>query len=331
MENLTNFQSHSASKKASIYRKSKLMTGITFIIILALATSCLNAELQIVSDIQEDFQGISKVEVNGASLEVVYIGQQGKGTVSLDALSKSNSSNGNKINFSVTGDKLIVTVNSSGGLGLNRKSEGYIYLTGPSEMEVDLEVGSGMLRAENVMADQVILSVGSGELRAKKIDAQSIRLSSSSGTLIGEELTGEVNASVSSGKMNLSQITGNLKADGSSGEMKFENVLGLVNASISSGNMEMNHIQALGRITLSSGRVVAKDAGLSDKTFLKASSGSFSIQTPSNLNAFNFDISAGSGTANVGESQSVGSLKINNGSPHTIVGDVGSGKIEIVN
>jgi hypothetical protein len=56
-----------------------------------------------------------------------------------------------------------------------------------------------------------------------------------------------------------------------------------------------------------------------------------SIQTDTDLSLFNYDMSTGSGKARVGESQSSGSLKIVNGSAHTIKGEVSSGTIEIYN
>jgi hypothetical protein len=70
---------------------------------------------------------------------------------------------------------------------------------------------------------------------------------------------------------------------------------------------------------------------LGSRTSLQANSGSISIQTPSDLKAFNFDLKANSGSVRVGEQDSDDKLNLNNGASSTVTGKVSSGSIKIVN
>lgn len=211
------------------------------------------------------------------------------------------------------------------------RTEGHIKLTGPIHMSLQLHAGSGTVHAENVVADRIDLEVNSGRVSAKNLDALEIYLTVSSGEAVAEDIVGNTVASGSSGKLSLRSLGGDLDAETSSGKMDLDAINGLLNVTSSSGKIEMDQVQALGRVSLSSGEVTGRDIGLSEFTSLKASSGTISIQTNSNLSAFNYEIHTGSGRAKVGGSESSGSLIIRNGSPFTIKGEVSSGNIGIVN
>lgn len=295
-------------------------------------TGCLDNNLDVVADIQEDFSGITSVEVDGAFLEVEYTGETGKQDVSLDAFLKSNSDKRYEIVYNIIdGNKLKIEVKTNRGFLGNIKAEGYIRLTGPKAMKLDLETGSGRVGAQNVVNTETKLLVGSGGIFAKNIASGLIIINSSSGNAYGEDIAGKVEALVSSGNLELVRVDGNVDAEGSSGQIKLSDINGMVNASIGSGKIELSKVKALGKAALISGQLFATATGLSAETSLKASSGNIYIQTLSNLKNFNFNISSDSGLVRVGDSQSTGNLVINNGAANTIRGEVSSGKIEIVN
>ncbi|HSI76043.1 MAG TPA: DUF4097 family beta strand repeat-containing protein [Lunatimonas sp.] len=294
-------------------------------------TGCLDDNLSVVSEINEEFSGIEKIEVDGGFLEVEYIGESGMQDVSMDAVLRSNSDKRYEIIYNVDGETLKIEIKTSKGISGNLKGEGQILLKGPRNILLDLESGSGKLSVQNVVSTETNMTVASGSIFANNISATNIFLSSSSGSVKAEDLTGKLNAVVSSGKMEFSGIDGNIDADGSSGELKFNGINGVVNATISSGKIEMNNVRFLGKMHLTSGQLFATNSGLGAETSLKVSSGSIYIQTLSNLSSFNFNITTGSGIARVGSQQASGSLIINNGASNTIRGEVSSGKIEIEN
>lgn len=316
---------------STMYSKSKILRSIFgFLAILSL-NSCLDKDLSVVSEINQDFSNITEVEVEGAFLEVSYEGQVGKQDVTLDALLRANSDSKFAIEFDVDGSRLIVrTVKKSGTWG-NYRSEGYIRLTGPKLMEVNLSAGSGLLTARSVVGTAPRFLASSGNIQISDITGDDIYINSSSGTVSGMDLVGDVGIVLSSGRINLQRVDGNVEAEASSGEIKLSDVDGQVNAVVSSGKIDLQRVLVLGKGHLSSGQLVANATGLGPDTDLKASSGNIYIQTGSRLADFNFNITAGSGFVRVGDSQSSGSLVINNGSIHTVRGEVGSGKIEIVN
>lgn len=294
-------------------------------------TSCLDNDLSVVADIQEDFNNINEIEVDGGFLDVEYTGETGKQSVSLNAFLKANSDKRHTIQYNVVGSKLTVKVNSKGG-GLGKyRSEGFIRLSGPKTILIDLENGSGNIMASDIVSTDPNFFVGSGNLNVSRVIAETVFLTTSSGNISGKDLTGKILGVSSSGKIDIQRVDGNVDVSLLSGSSKLKDINGLVDAVITSGDIELQNVLAIGNAHVSSGKISATNSGLSPTTNFKASSGNIYIQTPSNLGNFNYNISVGSGTVRVGESQSSGNLVINNGSAHTIRGEVGSGKIEIVN
>lgn len=313
------------------FAKNASLPILSFLLVSGM-TGCLDNNLDVVADIQQDFSEITSIEVDGAFLEVEYQGETGKQDVSMDAFLKSNSDRRYEIIYNVIdGTKLKIEVKTKSGILGNLKAEGYVRLTGPKTMLLDLETGSGHVSAKDVVSTETMLQVGSGEIYAKNISSTIVTINSSSGNAYGEDIAAKVNALVSSGNLELKRVDGNVDAEGSSGEMKLSEINGTVDVTISSGKIELEKVKALGKASLSSGQLFATTTGLSSETSLKASSGNIYIQTLSVLRNFNFNITSGSGFVRVGDSQSSGNLVINNSSANTIRGEVSSGKIEIVN
>lgn len=323
-------------KSMTSVRSSFTVKSSQFFLIILLSVSgilfgaCTDDDLETVSEIKEEFSGIKTIEVDSEFLDVSYFGISGQSQVDLDATLRSNSKRRNELTYQVIGDKLKINVNTKGGVG-SLKSEGSIKLTGPRNIKLEIVSGTGNMDINNVSGDEIKLEIGSGKINTKNINSSVIVLNGASGNVFAEDLTGNVFANISSGKIELKKIDGNVSVQGASGQIKLMSINGLVQANISTGSVELSEVKSLGRMEISSGNLFATATGLSSETSLKASSGNLYIQTPSNLSLFNFNITTGSGTARVGESVSTGVLNINNGSAHTIRGEVNSGKIEIVN
>jgi DUF4097 and DUF4098 domain-containing protein YvlB len=311
--------------------KSRLLAAIMGFFALLSFNSCLDNNLSVVSEIRQDFSNITEIEVEGVFLDVSYEGKSGQQDVSLDALLRANSDSRFAIEFEVDGTSLIVrTVKKSGKLG-NYRSEGFIRLTGPELMEVNLSAGSGTLVAGNIVGTAHRFLASSGNIQLSDIAGDDIYIYNSSGIASGVDLTGNLGVVISSGRIDLQRVDGNVEAEASSGGINLTDVNGQVNTVVSSGKIEMLRVLTIGKGHLSSGQLRATASGLGPNTNLKASSGNIFVQTGSNLRDYNFNITAGSGFVRVGDSQSSGSLVINNGSSFTVRGEVGSGKIEIVN
>ncbi len=297
-----------------------------------LLSSCLSDDLDEITTITENYTNIKTVQVDAAMLEVEYEGQAGSQGLTMQAELRSNSKSRYEIKYRLSGDKLIVEVVNKKGLFGGAKAEGHIRFTGPRDMSLILSAGSGKIKAENVVSPETKLSIVSGEIRAKGIASGRTFLTSTSGQVKAEDIIGRVTADVSSGSIEVLRVDGDLDANGSSGLIKLTGINGQVTANMSSGKVELTNVKSLGKINISSGQLFATATGLSAQTELRASSGNIYVQTPTNLRSFNYNITVGSGTAKVGTSQSTsGALNINNGASSTIRGEVGSGKIEIVN
>jgi RhtB (resistance to homoserine/threonine) family protein len=136
-----------------------------------------------------------------------------------------------------------------------------------------------------------------------------------------------VTAGLTSGNADFSGIDGNLDFQSTSGSLEANNVTGELNVGLTSGNAKLDNIGKLGSIRFTSGNIRASNAGLGENTQLSGSSGNFTIQTPSNLKAFNFSLKASSGNLKVGGINSGKALEIDNGSNSLVKGNITSGNI----
>lgn len=306
----------------------KKLFNSMIVMVFALGAFSCNEELEVVQAINEEFINISEVEIESGFLEVNYQGVEGKNSVSFEGLLESSRSGKFKIEYAVIDSKLKIKLEQNGPFG-GGKNRGHIFLSGPRNIDLNLEGGSGQIYVSGVENPEMEVSMGSGFVEIRDSKVENMDFEAGSGSIAGIGLTGNLSAKVGSGKISLYQVTGNVKIVASSGNVEVSKIQGSLNSELSSGKLKMMDVSEIQSIKISSGLVEGSQIGLGPKTVLSGSSGSFSIQTISNIFDFNYDLQAGSGRVVVGESSSSGSLKINNGSPYTIRGTVSSGNIEI--
>lgn len=298
--------------------------GLSF----ASLTSCYS-DLELVQSIDQEFTGITSVEIESSFLDVNYQGIENAESVQLFGALESNKSGKYSIVYRVDQDKLIIEVERNGiGSG---NSRGYLNLSGPVLMDFDLEAGSGNVQVNQVISQEFEFDGGSSNVELTNIHAPLIELELGSGRINASHLVGNVDLEISSGNASISHLEGNIDAKGSSGKFTFNFIDGRVNSSLNSGNGVLNGVQEIGKLKISSGNYSVKDSYLGPNSEFEGSSGNFDIQTASDLNDFNFDMRSSSGNLRVGDSTSSGSLKIDNGSPYTVSGVVSSGNIKIRN
>ena len=292
---------------------------------------CGVAQTDVVSNIEEKLSGIKNITVNGGPLEVSFEGSPQATEVFLNAYLESNNS-GYKITYKVEGDHLRVNLVQEGYSGWgNRRIKGFISLTGPETMNLEINSGSGPMYVSHVNSGRIDLSTSSGVIEAKTLRSDSIHVKASSGHMDVEEIYGRLFCRASSGGGVISRVEGDLSLVASSGGYRISKVQGVVNASLSSGSIDMEDVSELGALTVSSGGIRAVRAGLGASTRFSGSSGSFDIQTEGNLGGFNYDLSASSGSLQVGDTKTVRKLYLNNNAAQTVSGSTSSGSILIRN
>ncbi|EMS35253.1 hypothetical protein C943_00026 [Mariniradius saccharolyticus AK6] len=291
------------------------------------------SEKTVTTDYEETFSGIEEIVLEGKFLEVSYEGRENSTEVHLNGYVEAPESSGLQIKYRKSGSKLIVEVVGDTeiiGWNFGNRFDGFISLTGPENIKLDFQNGSGSIEVLNVVHEVIDLKVNSGSIKAMGIESNTINLHASSGSITGEALTGKVLAEVNSGSVKLTEIEGDVRANASSGSLKFENIQGKVDAKVNSGNIRLSEVKELGQLEASSGSIKAERSGLGPNSNFKANSGSVSIQTTSDLNAFNYNLSATSGSVRVGDQDSGKKLDIDNGASATVEGRVSSGSIKII-
>lgn len=279
--------------------------------------------------IEKSFSGIEILEMEIAGVDVIYTGTPGVSEIKLSALFGENEDTGRSFFMVTVGNTLKVSYKNQNKEPIIHEKR-FIRLEGPEDLQIYIRNTSALVGVSQVSAGETKLSVSSGKIDAKNIKGNLI-LKANSGKIDAKDIEGDLACSITSGSAEISQVSGNADINANSGSLKLKDISGLVNAKLSSGNLRMENVGELGIITVSSGSIRAVQCGLGGTTSLQGSSGSIDIQTVSQLDQFNYNLKAGSGSLRVGSVSNSKSLTIENGSEHTIMGSISSGSLQIRN
>ncbi|WP_114752565.1 DUF4097 family beta strand repeat-containing protein [Pleomorphovibrio marinus] len=283
-----------------------------------------------ITDTEETFHGIGEIYVQGGSLEVSYKGGDVDG-VHVLAYLESSKGDSEGIRITKNGNRLEVIVKGSTSFSFwnwaNRK--GYVHITGPRDMDLEIKNSSGTIEVENVKSPRLSFGISSGKMDISRIESDLLTIRGSSGKITARSIEGDVDVKISSGLAKVSEVQGNVNFHGSSGSVSIEDVDGRVDGSIRSGKASLTKVHELGSLSLSSGLLSADQVGFGPDTQLEGSSGLFRIKTHSALEDYNFDFRVGSGMLTIGNANYTSNAFVNHGSKTTIKGKINSGKMEI--
>jgi lia operon protein LiaG len=292
--------------------------------LMLLASIPYAASQNVLVNTTKKYNNIKQIEVESGWLDVSY--QGGEGTeVSVEAYLESNISD-QDIVFVTLGDVLKVSYKRSGEkYNWNSKNKGYLKITGPKSMQVSVRGSSGEVNLTNLASENTALQLTSGTIMAAQIKGN-LKLTSTSGTLKATGIEGNVEARLTSGNAYLENISGSVNYESTSGSLD-----GVLSARLTSGNAKIENAKQLGSLAFTSGNVRAVNSGLGANTQFSGTSGNFTVQTTSDLKAFNYSLKAGSGNIRVGNSESGRTLELNNNATIWVKGNITSGNITIEN
>lgn len=306
----------------TLYNKLALTLALILLVGVSFAQNVL-------VDTKKNYPNIKKIEVDGGWLEVSYQGGSGS-AVEVEAYLESNDSDQDII-FVTIGDVLKIThERKQNNYNWNTKNKGYIRITGPASITLDLKSGSGSMKVANVSNESTSMKVSSGSISATDIKGD-LSIRASSGSLKIDGVQGNVVAGVTSGSAEILNVKGKVDYESTSGSLTADQISGELSVALTSGNAKLTNIGTLGSLKFTSGNIRAENSGLGPNTRLNGTSGNFRIQTPSNLKDFNFSLSASSGNLKVGGTNTGKNLEIDNGASSWVRGSVSSGNITIEN
>lgn len=283
----------------------------------------------ILVDTKKTYPGIKRIEVESGWLNVSYKGNA-DASVNVEAFLQSNDTD-QDIVFITVGDVLKIThTKKQSNYNWNSKNKGYINLSGPETIALDINGASGNVNVDKISSDITSIRISSGNVTASNLTGD-LSIKATSGNLTVTGVNGNVNGSVTSGNANFMQVSGNVDYQSTSGSVDADGVSGEMNVSLTSGNAKLNNIGKLGVLQFTSGNIRATDAGLGANTRFSGTSGNFNVQTESNLKAFNYSLKASSGNLKVGGTTSGKTLEMDNGAASWVKGIITSGNITIVN
>lgn len=303
-------------------KKSFLALTLTVMSMVAFAQNVL-------VDSKKAYSGIKRIEIESGWLNVTYKGGAAS-NVNVEAYLESNNSD-QDIVFVTVGDVLKIShARKQNNYNWNTKNKGYLNITGPEGIALDVRGSSGNVIVENISNDNTSLRVSSGNITATNITGD-LSISATSGNLTADGVSGNVSSGLTSGNGNFYRVKGNLDYESTSGSLDADGVAGEINVKLTSGNAKINNAGPLGTLQFTSGNVRATNVGLGPNTKFSGTSGNFRVQTSSDLKSYNFSLKASSGNLKVGSVNTGKSLEIDNGSPNWIRGNISSGNITIEN
>ena len=280
-------------------------------------------------DSKKSYPGIKKIEIESGWLDVTYQGDASS-EVNVEAYLESNNSE-QDIVFVTVGEVLKISHSrKQNNYNWNTRNKGYLNLTGPEGIALDVRGSSGKIIVESVSNDKTSLRVSSGNITATNITGD-LFIGATSGSLTADGVSGNVVSGLTSGNGNFYKVTGNLDYESTSGSLEADGVGGEINVKLTSGNAKINNIGLLGSIQFTSGNIRATDAGLGPNTKVSGTSGNVRVQTRADLKSYNFSLKASSGNLKVGSVNTGKSLEIDNGSTSWVRGNISSGNITIEN
>ncbi|WP_225587102.1 DUF4097 family beta strand repeat-containing protein [Algoriphagus sp. Y33] len=285
---------------------------------------------KVLVDSNKSYSNIKAIEVSGGWLDVTYQGGPDF-DVNVEAYLESNDENQDII-FVTLGNVLKISYEQSSRSSSwgNNRNKGYIKISGPMNIDLDMKNSSGTLTVDKVVGDKTNLRVSSGKITATNISGN-LAIKASSGSLIIDKVSGDVVAGVTSGNADISNVGGSVDYQSTSGSLAADRIKGELSVALTSGNAKLSNIGSLGSMKFTSGNIRATNAGLSGNTNFNGTSGNFKIQTPSNLKDYNFSLKASSGNLKVGGINTGKNLEIDNDASAWVKGSISSGNITIEN
>ncbi len=299
-----------------------------FALLLLASTTWATAQ-NVVVNTTKKYPNITQIEVESGWLDVSYVG--GSSTeVAVEAYLASNVTD-QDIVFVTVGDVLKISYKRSGEkYNWNGKNKGYIKITGPVALELEVRGTSGNISIQNLESKLTTLQLTSGNVTASQIKGN-LTLTATSGTLQAKDVEGDLNARLTSGNTTLEGIKGTVNYGSTSGNFTVKNIGSQLDVQLTSGNAKLENVKELGLMKITSGNMTAVNSGIGPKTQFNGTSGNFTVQTPSNLGDFNYALQSTSGNLRVGNTTTEKSLDINYNAANTVRGNVTSGNITITN
>jgi len=275
----------------------KNYTYASLFALLLLASTTWATAQNVVVNTTKKYPNITQIEVESGWLDVSYVG--GSSTeVAVEAYLASNVTD-QDIVFVTVGDVLKISYKRSGEkYNWNGKNKGYIKITGPVALELEVRGTSGNISIQNLESKLTTLQLTSGNVTASQIKGN-LTLTATSGTLQAKDVEGDLNARLTSGNTTLEGIKGTVNYGSTSGNFTAKNIGSQLDVQLTSGNAKLENVKELGTMRITSGNMTAVNAGLGSKTQFNGTSGNFTVQTPSNLGDFNYALKSTSGNLRV--------------------------------
>lgn len=271
-------------------------------------------------------QNINEVRVDGSFCDV-YI--EGGDRNYLKASIEGRGDEGDyRFDTEIVGSTLVVKVvrkerNVWRSLNL---SESKIELTLVEGVILDIDNSSGDIYVSDLTAADSKIEASSGDISLKRLRAN-LEVETSSGDITIDDLEGELEMESTSGDQRIYNTTSNIDTRASSGDITLSNFNGDVEIEATSGDVDIKGGTGVLDIRTTSGNIEGRDVELTGNANLRATSGDIEMDFTNDTEDLSFDLTASSGSLDVGNKSGEKKLYIDRGG-YKVVGVTSSGDQE---
>lgn len=208
--------------------------------------------------------------------------------------------------YNITESKIDLIIKDGVKLDIDNSS-GDIFVADLSARESKIEATSGDITLKRIKADLEV-ETSSGDISINEVIG-SIDMQSTSGDQRIYDVEGDIDTRASSGDITIAGFNGNIELEATSGDIDLRGGVGSLDVRTTSGNIEGNNIELTGN------------------AYFKASSGDVEIDFENDIKEMSFDLTASSGSLDVGSRSGEKKLYIERGG-YKVVGVTSSGDQE---
>ncbi|MCF8303768.1 MAG: DUF4097 domain-containing protein [Bacteroidales bacterium] len=279
--------------------------GFLFSVLVAgifLLQSCSITAQSVYAEIDENFSGIERIEVEGSFCDVTVKGTSADDVTVEGQIKGKSHKKDFEINARKTGSTLKIWVESPGFNWGSISISGYLDIQVPEKISVYVDNSSGDVKALSLKGGELYFEASSGNVQLSAI-LSNLKAETSSGNIKVEQVKGNINAESTSGDQRFSNVKGNIETYSSSGDLKFNQVMGNIKAESSSGDHEYRNVEGRLNLEASSGDIEGEGVNLTGDSRFETSSGDIKFDLTNDIEDLSFDLRASSGDLRVGRNK----------------------------
>lgn len=254
---------------------------------------------KILAQAEIEAENVDEVRVEGAFVDV-YVNSGDKVYFKGIIVGKGDEDD-YRFETDIEGTTLVIKVDRRNNNGWRnfRIDESRIDITITDGVRLDIDNSSGDINVANLRAPTSKIEASSGDVTLRSV-VSNLTIETSSGDIDIDGLTGDTEIESTSGDQEIRNTRGDIRTRASSGDITFNEFEGKLRVQATSGDIQIRKGVGAVRARTSSGNIDGYGIELTDNAYFDATSGDIEMDFVNDLDDLSFDLTATSGSLEVG-------------------------------